>query len=174
MDRTDEALATFSKGVEQATEKSDKELISNFYQSWGTSTTRSRTTSWHTPPTTPRSSTTPTNIGTLNNYAYYLSLERKDLDRAEEMSYKTVKAEPQNATYLDTYAWILFGEGRYAEAKLYIDDAIKNEQSPGAAVWEHCGDIYYMTGDTEKALESGGRRWGWKTTSPRHWNVRSN
>lgn len=49
----------------------------------------------------------PSNIGALNNYAYYLSVERRDLDKAEEMSYKTVKAEPNNSTYLDTYAWIL-------------------------------------------------------------------
>ena len=48
------------------------------------------------------------NIGALNNYAYYLSVEREHLDKAEEMSYRTVKAEPTNGTYLDTYAWILF------------------------------------------------------------------
>ena len=47
------------------------------------------------------------NIGCLNNYAYYLSLENKNLSKAEQMSYKTVKAEPKNSTYLDTYAWIL-------------------------------------------------------------------
>lgn len=153
VDRTDEALATFSKGVEQATEKSDKELISNFYQLMGDIYHEKQNNQLAYAAYDSSLVYNPENIGTLNNYAYYLSLERKDLDRAEEMSYKTVKAEPQNATYLDTYAWILFEKGRYAEAKLYIDDAIKNEQSPGAAVWEHCGDIYYMTGDTEKALE---------------------
>lgn len=47
------------------------------------------------------------------------------MDKAEEMSYKTVKAEPNNSTYLDTYAWILFVKGNYAEARLYIDEAIK-------------------------------------------------
>ena len=57
----------------------------------------------------------PNDILVLNNYAYYLSVERRDLDKAEEMSYKTVKAEPNNATYLDTYAWILFEKGNYAE-----------------------------------------------------------
>ena len=62
----------------------------------------------------------PSNIGALNNYAYYLSVERRDLDKAEEMSYKTVKAEPNNSTYLDTYAWILFEKGNYAEARIYI------------------------------------------------------
>ena len=46
------------------------------------------------------------------------------------MSYKTVKAEPDNATYLDTYAWILFEKGNYAEARLYIDDAMKSDGHP--------------------------------------------
>lgn len=64
----------------------------------------------------------------MNNYAYYLSLERKNLDKAEEMSYKTVKAEPQNATYLDTYAWILFEKENYVQARLYIDQAMKSDE----------------------------------------------
>ena len=74
------------------------------------------------------------------------------------MSYKTVKAEPDNATYLDTYAWILFEKGNYAEARLYIDDAMKNDGGKSDVSMEHCGDIYYMTGDVDKGfgiLEAG-------------------
>ena len=93
------------------------------------------------------------NIMALNNYAYYLSLERRDLDKAEEMSYKTVKAEPNNATYLDTYAWILFEKTNYEQAKIYIDQALQNDENLSAEVLEHCGDIYFHTGDAEKALE---------------------
>ena len=95
----------------------------------------------------------PDNIPALNNYAYYLSLERRDLDRAEEMSYKTIKAEPKNATYLDTYAWILFEKGNYAEARIYIDDAILGDTEKSGGIMEHGGDIYYMTGDVDKAVE---------------------
>ena len=94
----------------------------------------------------------PSNIGALNNYAYYLSVERRDLDKAEEMSYKTVKAEPNNATYLDTYAWILFEKGNYAEARIYIDNAMKSDDEKSDVIVEHCGDIYYMTGDVDGAL----------------------
>ena len=94
----------------------------------------------------------PSNIGALNNYAYYLSVERRDLDKAEEMSYKTVKAEPNNSTYLDTYAWILFEKGNYAEARIYIDNAMKNDGEKSDVIVEHCGDIYFMTGDVEGAL----------------------
>ena len=37
------------------------------------------------------------------------------------MSQKTILAEPDNATYVDTYAWVLFRLGRYEEAKAYAD-----------------------------------------------------
>lgn len=149
----DDALTTFQKGVKQATEKSDKNIISDFYQMIGDLYHERKEDTLAYAAYDSSLVYNPANIVTLNNYAYFLSLKRKDLDRAEEMSYKTVKAEPQNSTYLDTYAWILFEKGRYTEAKLYIDDAIKNEKEPSATVTEHCGDIYYMTGDVEKALE---------------------
>ena len=66
----------------------------------------------------------------LNNYAYYLSVENEELKKAEQMSYKAITAEPNNAIYLDTYAWILYQEGNYADAKTYIDMAIKNLDPP--------------------------------------------
>lgn len=95
------------------------------------------------------------NIATLNNYAYYLSLERKNLDKAAEMSYKTVKAEPNNAIYLDTYAWVLFEQGKIEEAYTYINQAIKNisPTEENASIYEHAGDILSVKGETEKALE---------------------
>lgn len=103
------------------------------------------------------------NVSCLNNYAYYLSLEEEQLDKAEEMSYRTIKIEPDNKTYLDTYAWILFMQGRYTEARIYIDKVVEEETEGGgrsasegdavsADVLEHAGDIYFKCGDTEKAL----------------------
>ena len=153
VDRKDDALVTFRKGVEQATEQSDKKLISNFYQMMGDIYHEKQKDDLAYAAYDSSLVYNADNIGTLNNYAYYLSLEKKNLDKAEEMSYKTVKAEPKNSTFLDTYAWILFEKERYAEAKLYIDEAVKNESDCGAAVLEHCGDIYYMIGDVEKALD---------------------
>jgi Tfp pilus assembly protein PilF len=77
------------------------------------------------------------------------------LKRAEEMSAKAVKAEPKNPTYLDTYAWVLYCEERYEEAKIYIDQALKfsEDSTLNAEVLEHAGDIYVKAGDTEKALQ---------------------
>ena len=94
------------------------------------------------------------NIGGLNNYAYYLSEEGEQLDKAEQMSYKTIKAEPKNATYLDTYAWILFMQQRYSEAKIYIDQALQNKDDSvdNSVILEHAGDIYACCNDSDKAL----------------------
>ena len=93
------------------------------------------------------------NIGCLNNYAYHLSVKGIRLDEAERMSFRTVKAEPKNATYLDTYAWVLFKQKRYDEAQKYIDQTLENDSVPSAEVLEHAGDIYYHVGEKERAVE---------------------
>lgn len=92
------------------------------------------------------------NIIVLNNYSYYLTLEGKDLDRAERMSSRTIELEPGNATYLDTYAWVLFKKERYNEAKFIIERAVDNMDEPNGVIIEHHGDILYMTGDIEGAV----------------------
>lgn len=98
----------------------------------------------------------PQNIAVLNNYSYYLSLEKKNLDKAEQMSGITVKAEPTNPTYLDTYGWILFEQGDYTTARIYLENAVRHSESqkePSAAIHEHYGDLLAQIGETEKALE---------------------
>lgn len=96
----------------------------------------------------------PQNLGVLNNYSYYLSLKDESLDKAERMSGITVKAEPTNATFLDTYGWVLFRQEAYTMARIYIENAVKySEEDPSAEVTEHYGDILYKTGEEEKALE---------------------
>lgn len=96
----------------------------------------------------------PHNLHVLNNYSYYLSVQRRDLDKAEKMSSITIKAEPTNATYLDTYAWVLFEQEAYIMAKIYIEKAIEyGENNVSAEVFEHYGDILAMSGDIDKAVE---------------------
>ena len=96
----------------------------------------------------------PQNLGVLNNYSYFLSLDDEMLDKAEQMSSITVKAEPTNATYLDTYGWVLFRQQAYTMAKIYIENAVKySEDNPSAEVLEHYGDILFKTGEEEKAVE---------------------
>lgn len=61
----------------------------------------------------------------MNNYAYYLSEMEIQLDKAEEMISNVIQLEPSNATYLDTYAWVLFKRGKYMEALFIIEQAME-------------------------------------------------
>ena len=151
-EQPDSVVSICKRALEHTTADSKKEVVSDFYSILGDM--------YHTQKQMKEAYAAydsalvynPSNIGALNNYAYYLSVERRDLDKAEEMSYKTVKAEPNNATYLDTYAWILFEKGNYAEARIYIDNAMKSDDEKSDVIVEHCGDIYYMAGDVDGAL----------------------
>jgi tetratricopeptide (TPR) repeat protein len=150
---TDNALEAFRNGINVITDESSPVIVSDFYAVMGDllfQKNREREAfeaydsclQWR-----------PDNIGCLNNYAYYLSLHGDRLDEAEQMSYKTIKAEPKNATYLDTYAWILFMQQRYAEARIYIDQAVQNDSTASDVIIEHAGDIHAMAGDTERAVQ---------------------
>ena len=96
----------------------------------------------------------PSNHSVLNNYAYLLSLEDKDLQKAEEMICNAIKLMPSNATYLDTYAWILFKREQYTLALFYIEKAISKEDGQHSEIYDHYGDILQKKGDTKKALEA--------------------
>ncbi len=95
----------------------------------------------------------PNNLGTLNNYAYFLSVDGINLDKAEKMSAKAIASEPKNATYLDTYAWILYKLGRYADAKIYIDQTLKfaTDSTTSNTLYEHAADIYAALGNYDSA-----------------------
>ena len=95
----------------------------------------------------------PANTGVMNNYAYYLSLSDRDLDKAERMAAMAVKYNPDNATYLDTYAWVFFKKHDYNMALTYIKAAIDNDDSGMSEIFEHYGDILFMMGEPEQAVE---------------------
>ena len=96
----------------------------------------------------------PNNHLTLNNYAYYLSIDGTNLDKAERMSGKVVERFPDNSTYLDTHAWVLFKKGEYTLAKFYMETAIKNGGEENSVLLEHFGDILYKAGKVEEAVEN--------------------
>ena len=96
----------------------------------------------------------PDNINVLNNYAYYLSVEGRNLEKALIMSARTLEAEPLNATYLDTYAWILFKMKRYKESLQYMEKALRYLESDNPEIYEHYGDVLYICGEKEKAVEN--------------------
>lgn len=98
----------------------------------------------------------PDKVMCLNNYAYYLSLEKQDLKKAEKMSYRAITAEPNSSTYLDTYAWILYQQKRYEEALIYIEQAIRCDSDSNmiaADIYDHAGDIYNALGRKTEAME---------------------
>jgi len=94
----------------------------------------------------------PDDITVLNNFAYNLAENNQNLEKALDMSAKTIKAEPKNAMYLDTYAWILFRMGRYKEAKKYMQKVFKYEKEPNGVNYEHLGDILFKLGDQNGAM----------------------
>lgn len=95
----------------------------------------------------------PSNISIMNNYAYFLAVRGTDLDKAERMSALAVNGAPENATFLDTYAWVFFKKGEYKLALAYIEYAIKNDKTNSYELWEHYGDILFMSGNPDKAVE---------------------
>ncbi len=150
---TNKAIEVFSKGVNNITAETDKKMASDLYALLGDLYHQENKMTEAFAAYDSSLVYNPDNINTLNNYAYFLSLERKQLDRAEEMSHRTVKAEPQNATYLDTYAYILFVKEKYTEARIYIEQALQYDKAPGQEVVEHAGDIFYMLGEKDKAID---------------------
>lgn len=153
-DSLDQALSAFRNGIGVINDSSNPDIVSDFYAVMGDILHQKGLAEEAFAAYDSCLQWKDDNIGCLNNYAYYLSERGEQLAKAEEMSYKTVKAEPKNATYLDTYAWILFMQERYAEAKIYIDQALQNmEDSLGnEVIVEHAGDIYAQNKDIDRAL----------------------
>jgi tetratricopeptide (TPR) repeat protein len=148
----DEALNAFQNGIGVITQDSDPAIVSDFYAVMGDILHQKGMEKEAFAAYDSCLVWKDDNIGCLNNYAYYLSERGIRLDDAERMSYRTIKAEPTNATYLDTYAWILFMQKRYNEAKTYIDQTLEYDKDSSSVLFEHAGDIYYHTGDVEQAV----------------------
>lgn len=98
----------------------------------------------------------------LNNYAYYLSLEGRNLERALTMITRALALSNNNSTYLDTMAWVLYKLGRYDEAKKYMQQALSRDRAQSAELALHYGDILHALGEDfmaktywRKALERG-------------------
>lgn len=150
--RGDQALEIFRKGLNYITDDTDKELVSNMYGAMGDIYHEKKMDKQAYEVYDSALVYKPDNTLVLNNYAYYLALEKKDLEKAEAMSFRTLKADPKAYNELDTYAWILFLEKKYIEAKIYIEQALKNGGDQHAGIVEHAGDIFYVNGEVEQAL----------------------
>ena len=93
----------------------------------------------------------PDRTSVLNNYAYYLSLEGRKLRKALKMSRRTIELEPDNATYLDTYGWLLYLLHRPKEAKPYFKHAMLYGGKDSAVVLEHYSKVLEALGEQDLA-----------------------
>lgn len=94
------------------------------------------------------------NASALNNYAYYLSERKVKLEQAKLLSEKSLKLRPGEATFLDTYGWILYQQGDYTNAKKHIEEAISlNKDNADATLYEHLGDIMFKLNDINNAVK---------------------
>lgn len=152
----EDALQTLKTGIEYVDEN-NAPLLSEFYGQMGDLYYQLNKTDSAFASYNKSIQYNPSNLGILNNYSYYLSIANKDLDKAEKMSSLTVKAEPSNPTFLDTYGWVLFKQKAYIMAKIYIENALKyteeSEKPVSSEILEHYGDVLYMMDDKDKALE---------------------
>lgn len=101
----------------------------------------------------------PENAMVLNNYAYFLAEGDGDLDRALQMSRAAVEKDPENPTYLDTYAWVLFKRKEYTEALEMQNKAMEINRANGtneesAEFYSHLGDIQFMNHMPAEAVEN--------------------
>ena len=94
----------------------------------------------------------PNNFGALNNYSYYLAVRKANLEKAEKMSAQLTKSNPENPTFLDTHAWVLYAREKFKEAKKVIERAITTGNA-NATHFEHYGDILFKLGDVNGAVQ---------------------
>jgi tetratricopeptide (TPR) repeat protein len=108
----------------------------------------------------------PDNAYTLNNYAYYLSLRNEALDKAAQMSARSNQLQPNTASFEDTYAWILFMQKKYADAKVWMEKALSHDKENSAVKYEHYGDILFNLGNTDEAVQNWKKAKGYGEQSP--------
>lgn len=159
--RNYEAIDALQRGAQRIGDEPDQELISNLYALLGdiyhevgnkqqAFKTYEKALTYNAE-----------NLLCLNNYAYFLSLAGQEIEKAERMSKRTIEAEPQNDTYLDTYAWILYQLRQYTQAKIYIDETLSNstETPENASLYDHAGDIYFRNGQKRSAMTFWKKAW---------------
>ena len=94
----------------------------------------------------------PENINLLNNYSYYLAIEKVNLERAKELILKVIEKFPNNSTYTDTYGWVMFQRGEYEEAEKILFKAVISSSEKSGEILEHYGDVLFKLGMKKKAV----------------------
>lgn len=152
----DDAVVSLRKGASRLTPETDKNLAADIYEMLGDIYQKQHMNKEAFVAYDSCLVYNPDKVVCLNNYAYFLSVEKQELKKAEQMSYRAITAEPNNSTYLDTYAWILYQQQRYEEACIYIEQAMKHDTDTlgqSGDIYEHAGDIYLQLKRPEEAVK---------------------
>lgn len=110
----------------------------------------------------------PNNDAILNNLAFLLAENDEKLEKALEYAERAHQARPDYPVFLDTLAYVLYKNGRFSEADVYIHASIQQYEqgrmSAPAEVYEHLGMIKEKLGAVseargayEQALKIGGK-----------------
>ena len=153
LDRPEEGLEVFRQATRQIGEGSDVKMVADIYTAMGDLLQEKGEIAEACACYDLALKYQSGKILVLNNYAYLLAERGGDLEKAEEMSRRTIEAEPDNATYLDTYAWILYKLQRSDEALIYIERAIEADPEPSDVLYEHAGDICHSLGRMGQACD---------------------
>lgn len=145
---THNAIKTLENGIKNVT---DKDHLSELYGTIGDLYYKIRNTKETFKAYDKSLKNKDDNARVLNNYSYYLALNKKYLSKALEMSTKASEIEPNNSTYIDTKGWVLFQMERYDEARDVLRNAIAKDGSNSAVINEHYGDALYKSGNKDSA-----------------------
>ena len=150
MKQYDKAIATYEKILTMA-DSTDVERIANVITGMGDSYSEMKDSVKTVECYQRALELDPANSGALNNYAYFLAQRAQDLDNAERMAALALKYEPDNANFIDTYAWVYFAKKDYTNALLYIKNAVEHDKDNH--LLEHYGDILWFNDEKEQAVE---------------------
>ena len=150
MNKNKEAIAILKKGIGFVA-KNDL-LLSQFYSNLGDTYNKLKDYKSSDEAYERAIELDPKNVYVLNNYSYYLSLRKENLERAEQMSKKSNEIETTNNSFEDTYGWILYQMGKYSDAKKWLEKSMENG-GKNSVIIEHYGDVLYKLGDVEKAYQ---------------------
>ncbi|MEO6883637.1 MAG: tetratricopeptide repeat protein [Bacteroidia bacterium] len=147
------ALSILQQGVEYSVLSDDKGMTAQFYSNIGDEAFKLKKYQTCFDAFDKSLDADSTNGFVLNNYSYYLSLQGKNLPKAEEMAKRANLLDSANSSFQDTYAWIFYKAGDYVNAKKWAEKAISDGGNNNTVILEHYGDILFKTGDTEGALK---------------------
>lgn len=155
----DSAIAAFERGISAINDDTDTEMASELYAALGDLNYERRQLDKAFKAYDSSLLYNGKNVSCLNNYAYFLCLEGRDLEKALTMSQKAISLNEDDPTLLDTYAWALYCNKQYTQARIYIDKTIESlsqaelQDASSASLYDHAGDIYFRIGERQKAVE---------------------